>query len=231
MKLENPSNSPSQTLTSSDRRLLVRLRPHPPLWRLTTARCSRIPASVDVTTALIAIAAVALGWCTIEIECKPCLEKGREAIDRNLNPDYDPADDIDIAATVRANLNPDYSEAAAAPSTVVKAVGFCQKSRYLVLEEYYLMLIGCNRLAEKVKFDDPLEAAQLHGVRNVGVIFRRYQRGGNPLLLTEELTENMEEEEEDGELEFVFEYVMMKKKERTTLADLFVADCDDEDER
>ncbi|KAK6154863.1 hypothetical protein DH2020_009111 [Rehmannia glutinosa] len=32
-----------------------------------------------VTTALIAIAAVALGWCTIEIACKPCLEKGREA--------------------------------------------------------------------------------------------------------------------------------------------------------
>ncbi|KAE8723379.1 Ammonium transporter 1 member 1 [Hibiscus syriacus] len=26
-----------------------------------------------------------------------------------------------------------------------------------------LVLIGCNKLAEKVKFDDPLEAAQLHG--------------------------------------------------------------------
>ncbi|KAG6391036.1 hypothetical protein SASPL_148783 [Salvia splendens] len=75
-----------------------------------------------LTTALIAIAAVALGWCTIEIACKPCLEKGREAIDRNLNPNYDPDDDIDTAATVRAPLNPDYSEAAAAPSTVVKAV-------------------------------------------------------------------------------------------------------------
>ncbi|EPS70466.1 hypothetical protein M569_04305, partial [Genlisea aurea] len=43
-----------------------------------------------VTTALIAIAMVALGWCTIEIACKPCLERGREAIDRSLNPDYDP---------------------------------------------------------------------------------------------------------------------------------------------
>ncbi|XP_047947299.1 outer envelope membrane protein 7-like [Salvia hispanica] len=75
-----------------------------------------------VTTALIAIAAVALGWCTIEIACKPCLEKGREAIDRNLNPDYDPDDDIDTAAAIRAPLNPDYAEAAAASSTVVKAV-------------------------------------------------------------------------------------------------------------
>ncbi|KAL1555838.1 outer envelope membrane protein 7-like [Salvia divinorum] len=71
-----------------------------------------------VTTALIAIAAVALGWCTIEIACKPCLEKGREAIDRNLNPDYDPDDDADTTAP----LNPDYAEAAAASSTVVKAV-------------------------------------------------------------------------------------------------------------
>ncbi|XP_042013047.1 protein TILLER ANGLE CONTROL 1-like [Salvia splendens] len=51
------------------------------------------------------------------------------------------------------------------------------------------------------------------------------QRGGNPLALTE----NVEEEEEDGELEFGFEYVMMKKKERTTLADLFVADCDEDE--
>ncbi|KAG6406145.1 hypothetical protein SASPL_133744 [Salvia splendens] len=60
----------------------------------------------------------------VEIACKPCLEKGlaREAIDRNLNPDYDPDDDIDTTAAVRAPLNPDYAEAAAASSTVVKAV-------------------------------------------------------------------------------------------------------------
>ena len=71
---------------------------------------------------MIAITAVALGWCTIEIACKPYLEKGREAIDRNLNPDYDPDDDIDTAAAVRAPLNPDYAEASAVSSTVVKAV-------------------------------------------------------------------------------------------------------------
>ncbi|KAL6997700.1 Ammonium transporter 1 member 1 [Sarracenia purpurea var. burkii] len=35
-----------------------------------------------------------------------------------------------------------------------------------------LVLIGCNKLAEKVKFDDPLEAAQLHGGCGAwGVIF------------------------------------------------------------
>ncbi|KAF5752436.1 ammonium transporter 1 member 1 [Tripterygium wilfordii] len=35
-----------------------------------------------------------------------------------------------------------------------------------------LVLIGCNKLAEKTKFDDPLEAAQLHGGCGIwGVIF------------------------------------------------------------
>ncbi|KAJ6333279.1 hypothetical protein OIU77_009193 [Salix suchowensis] len=46
-----------------------------------------------VTSALIAIAGVVLGWIAIELACKPCLEKGREAIDRSLDPDYDPDDD------------------------------------------------------------------------------------------------------------------------------------------
>ncbi|KAG8385278.1 hypothetical protein BUALT_Bualt03G0025400 [Buddleja alternifolia] len=73
-----------------------------------------------MTTALIAIAAVGLGWCTIEIACKPCLEKGREAIDRNLNPDYDPDDDHHQTSTLHAPLNPDNNDddaAAAASST------------------------------------------------------------------------------------------------------------------
>ncbi|KAK1278017.1 hypothetical protein QJS04_geneDACA014420 [Acorus gramineus] len=47
-----------------------------------------------ITTAVIAIVAVALGWATIEIACKPCLDKGREAIDRSLDPDYDPDDHL-----------------------------------------------------------------------------------------------------------------------------------------
>ncbi|XP_059665588.1 outer envelope membrane protein 7 [Cornus florida] len=56
-----------------------------------------------VTTAVIAIAGLVLGWVAIEIACKPCLEKGREAIDRSLNPDYDPDDDHD---SIRAPLDP-----------------------------------------------------------------------------------------------------------------------------
>ncbi|KAL3643651.1 hypothetical protein CASFOL_014466 [Castilleja foliolosa] len=77
-----------------------------------------------LTAALIAIAAVALGWCTIEIACKPCLEKGREAIDRNLNPDYDPDDETTIAADLHAPLNPDKNDddAPAASSPAVKSV-------------------------------------------------------------------------------------------------------------
>ncbi|AES64160.1 hypothetical protein MtrunA17_Chr2g0285861 [Medicago truncatula] len=58
-----------------------------------------------ITGAVIAVVGVILGWITIEIACKPCLEQGRQAIDRNLNPDYDP-DDEDSAAAVRAPLNP-----------------------------------------------------------------------------------------------------------------------------
>lgn len=43
-----------------------------------------------VTTAVIAIVAVVLGWITVEMACKPCLERGRAAIDKALDPNYDP---------------------------------------------------------------------------------------------------------------------------------------------
>ncbi|KAK6932197.1 hypothetical protein RJ641_001821 [Dillenia turbinata] len=61
-----------------------------------------------VTTAVIAIAGAILGWITIEVACKPCLEKGREAIDRNLNPDYDPDDNNDVVSSsnIRSPLIP-----------------------------------------------------------------------------------------------------------------------------
>lgn len=82
-----------------------------------------------LTTALIAIAGVILGWIAIEMACKPCLEKGREAIDRSLNPDYDPDDDqdVDTSSGVRAplipNLPSDFSDPSAAdPSTAIKSV-------------------------------------------------------------------------------------------------------------
>ncbi|CAA3017896.1 uncharacterized protein LOC111402236 [Olea europaea var. sylvestris] len=79
-----------------------------------------------VTTALIAIAGVVLGWITIEVACKPCLEKGRETIDRDLNPDYDP--DAAADRTIYAPLNPDPptnsepSDDATSSSTITKAV-------------------------------------------------------------------------------------------------------------
>ncbi|XP_074272519.1 outer envelope membrane protein 7 [Silene latifolia] len=57
-----------------------------------------------VTAAIIAIAGLALGWIAIEMACKPCLEKGREAIDQSLNPDFDPDDDTNNQ--IRAPLNP-----------------------------------------------------------------------------------------------------------------------------
>jgi hypothetical protein len=42
-----------------------------------------------VMIAVLGVAGLILAWISIEIACKPCLKKGREAIDRNLNPDYD----------------------------------------------------------------------------------------------------------------------------------------------
>lgn len=70
-----------------------------------------------ITSAVIAVVGVLLGWITIEIACKPCLQQARQAIDRNLNPDYDPDDDD--ATAIRAPLNP---APTAASSAAVKAV-------------------------------------------------------------------------------------------------------------
>uniref|UniRef100_A0A1J3FKE9 Outer envelope membrane protein 7 n=1 Tax=Noccaea caerulescens TaxID=107243 RepID=A0A1J3FKE9_NOCCA len=82
-----------------------------------------------VTSAVIAIAGIILGWITIEMACKPCLEKGREAIDRSLNPDYDPDDqDVDasssgVRAPLLSNLPPDIPDPSDAdPSSAIKSV-------------------------------------------------------------------------------------------------------------
>ncbi|KAH7568570.1 hypothetical protein ACOSP7_011567 [Xanthoceras sorbifolium] len=75
-----------------------------------------------ITTALIAIAGVVLGWIAIEIACKPCLEKGREAIDQSLNPDYDPDDEAGVSVNIRAPLNPDPDNASATCSDAIKTV-------------------------------------------------------------------------------------------------------------
>ncbi|KAF5175759.1 transmembrane protein [Thalictrum thalictroides] len=61
-----------------------------------------------ITTSVIAIAALVLGWITMEMACKPCLDKGREAIDRSLDPNYDP-DDENNSIQSPLNPNPDSS--------------------------------------------------------------------------------------------------------------------------
>ncbi|KAI9198043.1 hypothetical protein LWI28_009087 [Acer negundo] len=73
-----------------------------------------------ITSALVAIVGVVLGWIAIEIACKPCLESGREAIDRSLNPDYDP-DDEAVSVDIRAPLNPpDPDNVSATSSDAIK---------------------------------------------------------------------------------------------------------------
>ncbi|XP_042478970.1 uncharacterized protein LOC122059940 [Macadamia integrifolia] len=79
-----------------------------------------------ITAAVIAIVGLALGWITIEMACKPCLERGREAIDRSLNPDYDPDEENasnSFRAPLNPNPNPDPKNAVdAATSTNVKVI-------------------------------------------------------------------------------------------------------------
>ncbi|WOL07912.1 outer envelope membrane protein 7 [Canna indica] len=67
-----------------------------------------------ITTAVVAIAAVILGWATIEIACKPCLEQGRDAIDRALDPNYDP--DSPVNSENRTAAEPLLRDEPAAPS-------------------------------------------------------------------------------------------------------------------
>lgn len=99
------------------------------LWAWTHRREIERDLMAAITTAVIAIAGIILGWITIEMACKPCLEKGREAIDRSLNPDYDPDDEdvVDASSAPRAplltNRPPDIPDPSAAdPSTALKSV-------------------------------------------------------------------------------------------------------------
>jgi hypothetical protein len=47
-----------------------------------------------ITTAVIAVVGLLLGWAAVEVACKPCLESGRAAINRDLDPNYDPDEDL-----------------------------------------------------------------------------------------------------------------------------------------
>ncbi|OEL32471.1 hypothetical protein BAE44_0006510 [Dichanthelium oligosanthes] len=74
-----------------------------------------------VVTAVIAIAAVVLGWITIEMACKPCLETGRRAMDRALDPNNDPDSPTTMAAGASTNepLLADLSASAAPPAKAI----------------------------------------------------------------------------------------------------------------
>lgn len=61
-----------------------------------------------IETAIILVVALILGWGAVEVACKPCMQAGRSALNRSLDPDYDPDDEIP---------NPPYE----APRHVVKA--------------------------------------------------------------------------------------------------------------
>jgi len=71
-----------------------------------------------VTAAVIAIAAVVLGWITIEMACKPCLETGRRAMDRALDPNYDPDSPTNGASTTEPLLG-DLSASTAPPAKAI----------------------------------------------------------------------------------------------------------------
>ena len=47
-----------------------------------------------IETTILIVVALVLGWGAVEIACKPCMESGRAAISRSLDPDYDPDDAI-----------------------------------------------------------------------------------------------------------------------------------------
>jgi len=55
-----------------------------------------------LVTAAIAIVGLILGWVAIEMACKPCLEAGRTAIDRSLDPNYDPDDNLNRSSGLPA---------------------------------------------------------------------------------------------------------------------------------
>ncbi|CAN6196901.1 unnamed protein product [Urochloa humidicola] len=74
-----------------------------------------------VVAAVIAIAAVVLGWITIEMACKPCLETGRAAMDRALNPNDDPDSPTNAGGGASANepLLGDLSTSTAPPAKAI----------------------------------------------------------------------------------------------------------------
>jgi len=54
-----------------------------------------------LSNVLITVAALVAGWATIELAFKPFLVAGRAAINLDLDPDYDPDDDLDKSSPPR----------------------------------------------------------------------------------------------------------------------------------
>lgn len=59
------------------------------------------------STALLAGAALVLGWATMELAFKPFLQAGRDGISRSLNPDYDPDDELEAPPAARKDIDDD----------------------------------------------------------------------------------------------------------------------------
>jgi len=54
-----------------------------------------------LSNVLITVAALVAGWATIELAFKPYLAARRAAINRDLDPDYDPDDELDESSPPR----------------------------------------------------------------------------------------------------------------------------------
>ncbi|KAJ7298205.1 hypothetical protein O6H91_02G117100 [Diphasiastrum complanatum] len=50
----------------------------------------------SITKTVMVVAGFVIGWVGIELAFRPFLKSGRSAMDRSLNPDYDPDDSDDL---------------------------------------------------------------------------------------------------------------------------------------
>lgn len=62
------------------------------------------------STALVAGATLVLGWATMELAFKPFLQAGRDGINRSLNPDYDPDDELEAPPAAPKDIDDDDEE-------------------------------------------------------------------------------------------------------------------------
>lgn len=74
-----------------------------------------------IETAILVVVALVLGWGAVEIACKPCMESGRAAINRSLDPDYDPDDEIANTPYVEAPHPVEKEEEPAFPESPKKS--------------------------------------------------------------------------------------------------------------